>query len=170
MTQPPPPSRTPFTRISSDPALSDVYDKLSSSASQTDQNTAAIAQQQAKTQTTVTNLQKAIADLQGLPANNKTSVLGVRFVTLSAYMLPTDHTIIFLIGTAAVCTLPNCRLVPGQTFAVKCDAASGAAVTLNSQGTETVDGAAANTISLAAGKAIQLQSDGQNWIILSRIP
>ncbi len=167
---PTPTQRTPFTRISSDPALSDVYDKLSSSASQTDTNTAAIAQQQQATSVTVTSLQKAIADIQDSPALGQVSVLSWRRVTQSDYILATDYTLIFLIQNAARCTLLDCRPIPGQVFIVKCDARSAASVTLNSQGGQVIDGSAATGYVLAAGKSIQLQSDGSNWIILSRIP
>jgi hypothetical protein len=43
-------------------------------------------------------------------------------------------------------------------------------LTLNSVGNELIDGAAASTFTLAAGDTIILQSDGFNWILLSRQP
>ncbi len=165
------PPRVPFTRLpQADQVSSDIYDKTASIAANTDANKTAIADNKAATDAAVADQNKQVTSIQSAPALNGQSVLGIRRVTQSAYMLATDHTIIFLITAAARCTLPNCRLSQGQTYSVKCDAASTNSVTLNSQGNELVDNAAATTITLAAGKAITLQSDGQNWIILSQIP
>lgn len=164
------PSRAPYTRISQDPAFADIYDKLSSAAQQTDLNSQQIEQQQAASQAAIKGLTQGVSELKGMPALKGQSALSIRQVTQSAYMLATDYTLLFLVTGAAICTLPNCRASAGQVFAVKNSAGSGAAVTLNSVGNETVDGAAASTISLSAGKAITLQSDGSNWVILSRIP
>ncbi len=165
------PPRVPFTRLpQADQVSSDIYDKTASIAANTDANKKSIEQNKAATEAAIADANKQLTGVQANPALNKQSVLAVRRVTQSAYMLATDYTIIFLITAAANCTLPNCRASQGQTYTVKCDAASTNSVTLNSQGNETVDGAAATTITLAAGKAITIQSDGQNWIILSRIP
>ncbi len=165
------PPRVPFTRLpQADQVSSDIYDKTASIAANTDANKTAIEQNKAASDAAIADANKQVTGIQANPALNGQSVLGIRRVTQSAYMLSTDHTIIFLITAAARCTLPNCRLSQGQTYSVKCDAGSTNSVTLNSQGNELVDGAAATTIVLAAGKAITLQSDGQNWIILSRIP
>lgn len=162
-------ARSPYTRISQDPAFADIYDKLSSAAAATDQNTQQIAQQQQTAQKAISGLQGSVKDLQAMPALQGQAALSIRQVTQSAYMLATDYTLLFLVTSAAICTLPNCRASSGQVFAVKNSAASGASVTLNSVGNETVDGAAASTIVLAAGKAIVLQSDGSNWVVLSRL-
>lgn len=165
------PPRVPFTRLpQADQVSSDIYDKTASIAANTDANKTAIEQNKAASDAAIADANKQLNGVQSNPALNKQSVLSVRRVTQSAYMLATDYTIIFLITAATRCTLPNCRFSQGQTYSVKCDAASTNSVTLNSQGNELVDGAAATTITLAAGKAITLQSDGQNWIILSRIP
>ncbi len=165
------PPRVPFTRLpQADQVSSDIYDKTASIAANTDANKTAIEQNKAAADAALADQTKQVTSIQSAPALNGRSVLGQRTVTQSAYMLATDHTIIFFITAAARCTLPNCRQNAGQTFSVKCRADSTNSVTLNSQGNETVDGAAATTIVLAAGKAITLQSDGQNWIILSQIP
>lgn len=162
--------RTPFTRLPADQTSSDLYDKTASIAANTDTNEATIAEHKQAADSAFADVNSQIGVLKKAPAFNQQSVLSVRRVTQSAYMQAEDYTVVFLITAAAICTLPNCRQASGQVFCVKSDAASTNTLTLNSQGNETIDGAAASSVTLAAGKAIMLQSDGFNWVILSRIP
>lgn len=166
----PPVSKQPFTRFPANQTESDLYDKTASIAQTTDANKAAIEQNKAATDASAAAMAKQLDAINSSPSQQGRVVVNVRRVTQSAYVQASDHTLVFLVSSAAICTLPNCRAASGAVFSIKNDAGSGAAVTLNSVGNETVDGAAANTISLAAGGAITLQSDGTNWLILSQFP
>lgn len=165
-----PVSKQPFTRLPASQTESDLYDKTASIALTTDANKTAIEQNKAATDATAAATAKQLDAINNSPSQQGRSVVNVRRVTQSAYLQLSDHTLIFLVSGAAICTLPNCRAAAGAVFSVKNDAGSGAAVTLNSVGNETVDGAAANTISLSAAGAVTIQSDGTNWLILSQFP
>lgn len=161
--------RTPFTRLPADQTSSDLYDKTAVTANKADANGAAIAEQKRLTDTSFSEVRDTLRKINNSPALNSVVVLSVRRVTKSSYLTLADYAVIFLVASAAIATLPNCREAAGQILCVKCDAGSSAALTLNSVGNETIDGLAASSISLNAGQAITLQSDGQNWIILGQL-
>jgi hypothetical protein len=163
--------RIPFTRLpQTDQVTSDIYDKTASIAVNTDANAQAIAANKSAADASAAATAKQVDTLRTSPAFNAKSVLSIRRVTQATYLLASDYTVVFLITAASIATLPNCRQVPSAVFVVKNDAQSSNTITLNSVGNETIDGAAASSITLAAGKAIMVQSDGFNWVILSQIP
>jgi hypothetical protein len=159
--------RVPFTRLpQTDQVTSDLYDKTASIAVNTDANAAAIAANKSAAAASAAAQNKQIDTLKGSPAFNAKSVLAVRRVSQSAYLQLSDYTVIFLVTSPSIATLPNCRASSGQNFTVKNDAASTSTVTLNSVGNELVDGAAASATVLTAGQSITVQSDGFNWITI----
>jgi hypothetical protein len=164
------PARSTFTRLPSDPTTSDLYNQTAKLQQLVQDTSSSVAANKSAVDSSISDVNSQLQKINSAPSMNGTSVQSIRSVPQSSYLTVADYTVVFYVTVAAIATLPNCRVAEGQIFFVKNDPRSGATVTLNSQGNELVDNAAANTISLAAGKSIQLQSDGTNWMILSLIP
>lgn len=68
-------------------------------------------------------------------------------------------------GAAFTVTLPKAALFSGRQFIVKKTDASANAVTIDGDGTETIDGAA--TVALAVQyQSVTVLSDGSNWHLI----
>ena len=158
------PQRPPFNRLpatdlpSSISAINDLYDKLNVTALKVNSPTTGAA--------TAT----ATAPSPAAPASSP----GIRVIVKSDILTAADagNTVLAVLPGAGSIILPNLNTVQGASaFTLKNSVESAGALTLSSPDSQKVDGAAAGTISLAAGTAIQIQPTALNgWIILSRIP
>ena len=156
------PQRPPFNRLpatdlpSSISAINDLYDKLNVTA--------------LKVNSPAPNAATATAPSPAAPASSP----GIRVIVKSDILTAADagNTVLAVLPGAGSIILPNLNTVQGASaFTLKNSVESAGALTLSSPDSQKVDGAAAGTISLAAGKAIQIQPTALNgWIILSRIP
>lgn len=78
----------------------------------------------------------------------------------------TDHTILGdATGGAITVNLPTAVGIDGRTYTIKKVDASGNAVTVDGDGSETIDGAATNALS-TQWDSVTVQSDGANWVII----
>ena len=81
--------------------------------------------------------------------------------TASYTILATDYTVI-MNGTSLTATLPSATTNSGQIFFIK--NINSSSLTLQANGTETIDGATTQT--LTQYTTLQVQSDGASWFIL----
>ncbi len=144
----------PFTRLpvsdlaSARAAVSDIYDKLN-----------VIAQSQAQPVATLPS--RVVA---------ATKPVLIRTVNSSTFVTVEDHTVVAVITQPAVFTLPDARPIQGKTLHVKNAAQSTAILTLGTYvQTQSIDQAAPTTYALNPAQGVEVQSDGQNWILLSQL-
>jgi hypothetical protein len=71
-------------------------------------------------------------------------------------------------ASTRIITLPAASTCPGRHYTIKKTDASGNGVTVDPNGTETIDGATTKTITTQWG-VLQITSDGANWLILNQI-
>ncbi len=160
---------SPFTRLPTTPVTSDIYDKLAAVQNQTQQQTGAIAQQQAAQDKTVSTIQSDLAALQKkVSGSTATLTLAYRQVTSSTFIALTDFTVHGILGAGATFTLPDAKTCAGQIFVVKNDASSGGnSITMGSTNSQKIDGAAPGSIVLAFDNAYIFQSTGLGWITIA---
>lgn len=90
---------------------------------------------------------------------------GVRSVSATGDIASTDGLVLVDATAGAVTmTLPLAASVPGRVFAVKKVDASGNAVTVDGNGSETIDGATTQALS-AQYDVLTVASDGTEWWI-----
>lgn len=139
------PSPQQFTRLpTSDPILNDLYDKL--------------ARLQPSPPPTPASL----------PEPPKRLVQTIRVVQTSTHLTPADTTILAILTAPAVMILPDAAACPGKIFYLKNDQTSGDDFTLGTYKLhQTVDRQDPGSFTVLPEHAITVQSDGQNWIVLS---
>lgn len=79
----------------------------------------------------------------------------------------TDYTILCNAGSLTV-TLPSASSVDGRIYTIKKVSGTGGNITIDPNGSETIDGALTNTAISAQYQSLIIQSDGANWFILAR--
>lgn len=91
----------------------------------------------------------------------------IRSITASTTASLGDYTILAdATGGAVTVTLPPAASATRKIFNIKKTDASGNAITIDGNGSETIDGATTQTISVQ-NITIQIQSNGTNWFILN---
>jgi len=88
----------------------------------------------------------------------------------SAYTITEADSTILVDATSAAftVTLPTAVGIAGRTYTIKKIDSSINNVTLDANGTQTIDGSLSYTL-LGQWKAVQVQSDGANWVVIGKI-
>jgi len=88
----------------------------------------------------------------------------------SAYTISESDSTILVDATSAAftITLPTAVGIAGRSYTIKKIDSSINNVTLDANGTQTIDGNLSYTL-LGQWKAVQVQSDGANWVVISKI-
>lgn len=152
---PAPTPSPPFTRLTApDPAtnrvVQDLYDKL---------NVVAQAGMMAP----------ATAASPAPPASPATPTL--RKITSGSTLRPGDQIVSAVLTNPASLLLPHTSTVRGRgPFTIQNASNSGGSLSLASAPGELVNGAAASSYTLAAGKSITLVPNPGSWLIVNRIP
>jgi hypothetical protein len=93
----------------------------------------------------------------------------LRSATASFTVERTDRTVLVnATGGAVTGTLPPAASCPGHTVTIKKTDASGNAVTVDGNASETIDGAA-NYPLTAQWNSVTVQSDGTNFVIIASV-
>jgi hypothetical protein len=161
----------PFTRLPTTPVQSDLYDKVQAVGATVDQNNTALTNGQATLQTGLATVQSQLSALQTQMSTPGAQTQAFRTSGVSTGLTASDYTLYFVItfGGPALCPLPPTTPPAGQIFVIKNAAASMSNVTLQAANKQTIDGAAATSYVLAPGNCLTIQSDGTNYLLLSRI-
>ncbi len=89
-----------------------------------------------------------------------------RSVTQNHTVTATDHTIFAnATGTNVTITLPTAANIMGRQYIIKRVDSSGNNVTIDPDGSETIEGA--STMILDTGRSVVIQSDNNNWWIVA---
>lgn len=108
-----------------------------------------------------------IADGSGTPAANSVSFGTARSVTASTSIVSSDFAIIADSTAAAITvSLPPAATTNGRIFFVKRVNAGANNVTVDPFGSETIDGAATNVLTLQWAK-VSIISNGTAWFIVA---
>jgi hypothetical protein len=78
----------------------------------------------------------------------------------------TDHTVLCNTGSMTL-TLPTAVGIGGRIYVIKKTSAVAGTITIDPNGSETIDGALTNTAIVNQYQSLTVQSDGANWFILS---
>ena len=78
-----------------------------------------------------------------------------------------DYTILCNTGSMTL-NLPNASNCEGRVYVIKKISAAGGSITIDPNGSQTIDGAATNTELTNQWSTMMIQSDGSNWFILSK--
>lgn len=79
-----------------------------------------------------------------------------------------DTVLVACSGAGKTITLPAASNIAGRIYTIKKIDSSASTVTIDANGSETIDGALTQTISSQYG-LVTIQSTNSNWVILNRI-
>jgi len=78
-----------------------------------------------------------------------------------------DYTILCNAGSMTI-NLPQASTADGRVYVIKKVSATAGTITIDPNGSETIDGAATNTDITVVGECMTIQCNGNNWFILSK--
>lgn len=152
----------------------DLYDKLQAVGGQVDSLSSSVAAQKTAQEQTIQGVQSSVSAIQrqiGTPGTS-TFIPSIRQVAGGdAFIGFSDYTVVLIITVTQKAALPDATRCVGQIFVVKNSKGSGGGavhVSMDSTNSQTIDGAAASTVTLSAGGCLTVQSDGMNWIVLDQ--
>jgi hypothetical protein len=95
-------------------------------------------------------------------------VLGYKAITGNITLTTNDCGFLNVTGSTCTITLPTAVENAGTWYSVKHSTTTGIVVTIDPNGSETIDGSATNTNADAANDTLGFYSDGANWKIFMR--